>query len=67
MWCIVDDMCQSFYIRQLFVRSKIKFQFYHNISLNQDLMWSVRDRTQIRPVACSIDSLAISERGVPYV
>jgi hypothetical protein len=45
----------------------MKFQFSHNISLNQGLIRSDRDQTQIRPVAPSIDSLAVSERGVTYV
>jgi hypothetical protein len=66
MWCIVDAMYQSVYIRRPFMR-KTKFKFYHNISLNQGLMWSDRDQTQILPVASSIEALAISERGVPHV
>ena len=45
----------------------MKFQFYHKLGLNQGLMWLDRDQTQMRPVFCSIDSLAISERGVPHV
>jgi len=43
----------------------MNFQFYHNICLNQGLIWSDRDQTRIRPVTSSPRN--IGKRRAPCV